>query len=545
MEKSPQQQHVQEETSCAIASPSTFLTSEFQMEKSAKTHDAPTMRRPSGKTENKHGQSQEMTLWNQVATIRQEVCVMQENLNQLNSALLLGDGDTTNTRDTYSHFSISTKSDSLSSEDTLESGDEDSVIEGILVKIPSSISSSLDRESSSSSSDAASSCVSSLGLGGHETTNPLQFSSSLLCPTLDGEKRDPPATVEHTCTGRNTKFRRQNTTESSDESLTAFQEIGNFAKLLYFFALEFPIHLFSSLSESTTASNAKARSSVPHRSRRFISSLLAISILGGFAILLRKQCPRCFPRTPSIPRASQSCVTTTAAAAGPIAATNSTSDLPNYTSDLLTPSILSVRHPTMRKKRPRRSMTTRTTADATTQFLHRTVDAIQPSNRTRPIIWSGDGFDAALLQMPHQDRGNGKAPRPIVDLLRRQGQKIFQKIAKNNHKMWHRYPEPHSSHIRSQKTNRRDQVGAKLLKSIQHRGREIAQKSIKNNHKMWNSYPTIAPSREEEKLKRRRDKRKKPLSFSKSQHAGLRSCVHFFNVSILFTSSSSLRFRSS
>src|SRR5210317_1539725 len=114
----------------SISSPSTFRSAEFQVKEksSSKTITNPSVATLTNSEKRILQPNLETDLWNQVLNIRQLVSRMQDNLRQLNSVENI---------DLNSHFDLSKE---LSSEDSCDSADEESIIdlEGILVHISTS-----------------------------------------------------------------------------------------------------------------------------------------------------------------------------------------------------------------------------------------------------------------------------------------------------------------------------------------------------------------------------------------------------------------------
>mmetsp|Transcript_33131 Transcript_33131/g.80061 ORF Transcript_33131/g.80061 Transcript_33131/m.80061 type:complete len:566 (+) Transcript_33131:162-1859(+) len=506
------QKRSREDSSFQYSSPSTFVSSEFQigtMNSKAESHQ-----------ENAPPLNQERGLWNQVLNIRQIVSLMQDNLNQLTatggSLTAAGNGN----QDVNSIFDLSKELSLEEDDDSWDSADEIINLEGILVHVSSS---SEDAGSSSQqlqqqqqqyhhypddASEAASSCVSSLGLGGHETTTPMHLSSSIARGNLVSpgysESAAPTAAPTTTAAEQSSSrsLQRQQGTDdeslSSVESFTTWQEFLHFFRILYYFLLEFPIHFYKSLTDSIPNTNAsktprsRNSSSSKRETRRFLLYvLLTLFIIGS---VVWKQCPSCFPTSTPLPRlgVSQSCVT-------PIITKNATHDL--------SPPLLSV---TMKSKRPRRNASYSSSAisllknptRATFEIMDTPLpldDDMRVSKPTqdRVIDLEEEEEEESKVEEESSSQEEEIIARPkniIVHQLKNQGKKLVQKLAKNNHKMWDHFPTPVSTtstpKLETTTTSSEKKQIPAPLQSLQEKGQEVLGKLVKNNHKMWDNYPT-------------------------------------------------------
>jgi len=481
--------------SFTISSPSTFRSSDFLLksEKSSKVTNpsVPTFGNISAK-KNKLN-SEQKDLWNQVLNIRQLVTRMQANLNQLNC-----DVDNENA-DVNSHFDLSKEIDSFSSEDdSWNSVDEESIInlEGILVHVSSSeTSSSSDHQDDASA--AASSCVSSLGLGGHETTTPIHISQNLSKSIARGNLVSPVysegATPAAAAAARRRPLSSQADSEASSavESLTTMQEFVHFSKIFYFFLLEFSIHFYSfltDLSKNNTKTRSVARGrekSKRERKRWYLYIMLAWFIIG---CVVWKQYPTNF--NSSISRPSQSCVTPTM----PTVPKNATTTTPT---DFFAPPLLSVHHYTIRSKMSRPSRTISPSIQGTMQPFENTAAADDEimdvsNNATEEIV-----VTSLDPQESTQDKATVAVPKnPLFEKLQSQSKKLIQKLAKNNHKMWNTYPSvvpPIPPPLPKQEVDSTRRKQVQLVSLMQEKGQEVLRKLIQNNHNMWDQYPTLLP----------------------------------------------------
>jgi hypothetical protein len=199
---------------------------------------------------NKATSDDELMLWNRVATLRQDVATMQEDLNHLNAII------TNHIHHPNHHPSLSDKQpdpyassasvhddddddDSSHSEDT---NDSESILNlrGILVAVSSSFSSGENDDSDT----ASASTMSSLGLGGHEATASLE--NAALSKSLGtGIIRSPPKS--NTLSRMDKHYYHPNPMEEDHDSfssLSTWDEPKQKGKLLAFIAWDIVRRLF-------------------------------------------------------------------------------------------------------------------------------------------------------------------------------------------------------------------------------------------------------------------------------------------------------------